>query len=615
MRLLSASTLQFREFHGSKVPYYAILSHTWGEEEVSFQDMQTGSHEEKAGFAKIKCCCALAASEGWEYVWVDTCCIDKTSSAELSEAINSMFDWYRGAQVCYAYLADVASSYVDHYDPDSAFRQSRWFTRGWTLQELLAPATVVFFNQEWVELGTKSSLLDAISATTRIIYSDVKDFKDANVAVKMSWASSRETTRVEDTAYCLLGLFGVNMPLLYGEGRNAFIRLQLEITRISDDETIFAWDSPFAMDTGLLAPSPVEFRNSGDIRQITFDKRRTEYSMTNKGLRLTLLLLKQNVQQMTQHQGASRDLYLAPLNCTRGHEGHPLAIYLKKNAEQTGSKINGFARCCPRSGASLTTLKLGQKLRVSESVRDIKHASTAKDQIGPFELKQSTRHAEATALIQSAHSKSGHLLESMQRHTVYVKQLESYTGSTAAYRPRRFVIKYPSPQCTISEVRLRSGLAGWEEGESGECVIWLDNTDEAAFIVFDFSFPFSSIDGGRCPILLRKFSDDSAGIYVLDNSRKRNLLESLASFKKQMRTGLPKDRVSIFLRYDVSLSAKLRLEVISGEKQFAVTLYFDRSEKRFQWPSKAILATANHADDQENKILDQIQGYVPLRPS
>ena len=305
MRLLNTSTIpiQFSEFPASKVPYYAILSHTWGEEEVSFEDMQNDSGKDKAGFAKIESCCALAARDGWEYVWIDTCCIDKTSSAELSEAINSMFEWYQNAQVCYAYLADVqALPEETHYEICVSVRRSRWFTRGWTLQELLGPPTVIFLNQFWREIGTRSSLSDVISAVTGITRSDMTHFGDANVAVKMSWASYRETSRPEDIAYCLMGLFGVNMPLLYGEGRNAFTRLQLEIIKMSDDETIFAWEGQSTSDTGLLALSPANFRDCGNLRRIIFDKNRPEYSMTNKGLRMELLLKQDTASETARDQ-------------------------------------------------------------------------------------------------------------------------------------------------------------------------------------------------------------------------------------------------------------------------------------------------------------------------
>src|SRR5437763_1941751 len=152
------------------------------------------------------------------------------------------------------------------------------------------------------------------------------DSKNTNVAVKMSWASSRETTRIEDSAYCLMGLFGINMPLLYGEGRNAFIRLQLEILKVSDDETIFAWDrfdDRFHEISGLLAPSPALFYDSGDIRRILFDEGRPGYSVTNKGLRMELLLSPKLGAGSPSWKLGGGDLHLAPLNCTRDLEGHP----------------------------------------------------------------------------------------------------------------------------------------------------------------------------------------------------------------------------------------------------------------------------------------------------
>ncbi|PMD16890.1 hypothetical protein NA56DRAFT_730642, partial [Hyaloscypha hepaticicola] len=186
------------------------------------------------GWSKVTGCCAQAALDGWEYVWIDSCCIDKTSSAELSEAINSMFRWYKKAEVCYAYLSDVSSASDDPRNFPSQFSQSKWFTRGWTLQELLAPHYVDFFDQTWTWIGSKGSLNAVISQITGI--ADLVCYKEASVAQKMSWASYRETTRIEDLSYCLLGLFGVHMPPLYGEGENAFMRLQREIMNTTDDE-------------------------------------------------------------------------------------------------------------------------------------------------------------------------------------------------------------------------------------------------------------------------------------------------------------------------------------------------------------------------------------------
>lgn len=171
------------------------------------------------------------------------CCIDKTSSAELSEAINSMFSWYQNAAVCYAYLSDVPKS-TDVSAAESSFSKSRWFTRGWTLQELIAPCNLVFFSMDWHTLGTKIELSSRISSITGIErkFLSGKSLELASAAKIMSWAALRKTSRVEDIAYCLLGLFDINMPLIYGEGKKAFRRLQEEImTSRSEDHSLFAW--------------------------------------------------------------------------------------------------------------------------------------------------------------------------------------------------------------------------------------------------------------------------------------------------------------------------------------------------------------------------------------
>jgi hypothetical protein len=142
MRLIEASTYKLHEFSGDRIPSYAILSHRWEKQEVSLSDLENGKGFEMAGFAKIRGCCTQAALDGFQYVWIDTCCIDKTSSADLSEAINSMYQWYRNAQVCYAYLSDALKG----GQGNKHFSKSKWFTRGWTLQELLAPSFLVFYD-------------------------------------------------------------------------------------------------------------------------------------------------------------------------------------------------------------------------------------------------------------------------------------------------------------------------------------------------------------------------------------------------------------------------------------------------------------------------------------
>ncbi|GKZ85257.1 hypothetical protein AnigIFM56816_011023 [Aspergillus niger] len=198
-------------------------------------------------------------ASGYEYVWTDACCIDKTSSAELSEAINSMYHWYQEAEICYAYLADTRS--------EGEIAKSRWFTRGWTLQGLIAPSRVVFLNGEWKMLGDKTDLRDKIPEYTGIpasILSGEEDLETSSVAQRMSSTAKRQTSRVEDRAYSLMGIFSVNMPLIYGEGENAFIRLQEEIMRISDDQSLFAWGSSDDRG-GLLATSPGAFSHSHNV--------------------------------------------------------------------------------------------------------------------------------------------------------------------------------------------------------------------------------------------------------------------------------------------------------------------------------------------------------------
>ncbi|KAF2730040.1 HET-domain-containing protein, partial [Polyplosphaeria fusca] len=238
MRLVDANTHKVREFiDDDNIPKFAILSHTWGAEEITLQQLQDayGTARERAGFVKISLSCEQALRDGLDWVWIDTCCIDKTSTAELSEAINSMFRWYRMATTCYAYLSDVGSL--------RDLPHSRWFRRGWTLQELVAPRKIHFYGANWVLLGSKATLCAQLSISSGIEELVLRSgqFEHVSIARKMSWAARRQTTRVEDQAYCLLGIFDVNMPLLYGEGKKAFTRLQEEIMKTSDDQSLFAW--------------------------------------------------------------------------------------------------------------------------------------------------------------------------------------------------------------------------------------------------------------------------------------------------------------------------------------------------------------------------------------
>lgn len=369
MRLIDVDTRRVEEFIGDSVPRYAILSHTWELEEVTFQDIHRRRATSMAGYQKIKYACEQARRDGLQMLWVDTCCIDKSSSAELSESINSMFRWYQDAVACYVYLSDVPSQ------PDLLqFSCSRWFSRGWTLQELLAPPSLTFYSRRWKRLGTRRSLRDEISEITSIhrdaLSGRIHDIKQFSIAQKMSWAASRQTTRKEDIAYCLMGLFGVNMPLLYGEGEQAFIRLQEKIMEDSVDQSLFAWQGDYSVvhtfthqKTGphsvaimsgtstsaprgskreakndpplksptlmsLLASSPSKFKLCVNIVPYRNWKQTETYSMTNAGLKLTAPL--------SEHDGFhDKNLYRLFLRCyDEEMPDHWIGIFVKSLSPQ-----------------------------------------------------------------------------------------------------------------------------------------------------------------------------------------------------------------------------------------------------------------------------------------
>ncbi|THV05667.1 HET-domain-containing protein [Dendrothele bispora CBS 962.96] len=337
MRLLNTGSYELKEFY-TDVPKYAILSHTWysTEEEVIFQDLQKPevAGEKTKGWRKVKRACAYAQMYQFEWIWIDSCCINKESSAELSEAINSMFQYYIDAEICYVYLSDVLAK-EDPRDVKSTFRQSRWFKRGWTLQELLAPAYVEFLSEDWTKIGTKWSLCDAISAITTIPHPVLKngDLDKYSIAQKMSWAAMRKTTRAEDQAYCLMGLFGVSMPPIYGEGgAKAFMRLQQEIIKISEDRSIFAWIAAAddGQPRGLLARSPYEFRSSGDVGISDSDALDTKssFSFNNNGLHIHLPLIP-----VKKNPG----VFQASLHCRSGGDGRYLSIYLQEVTASSGA--------------------------------------------------------------------------------------------------------------------------------------------------------------------------------------------------------------------------------------------------------------------------------------
>jgi hypothetical protein len=244
LHLNPVGEIVFREPTSGDVPPYTILSHTWGNEEVSYQDMEAGTARNKAGWRKIEFCAKQTAADGLKYFWIDTCCIDKKNSVELSAAINSMFRWYQKALRCYVYLSDVSISGTEQDGKyggqlesiwKAEFRKSRWFTRGWTLQELIAPAYITFFSSGGDRLGDKLSLEEIVSEITSIDKSALRGdaLSTFTIGERMSWAEHRQTTIKEDEIYSLLGIFNVSLPLIYGEGReNASRRLKEEIDKL-----------------------------------------------------------------------------------------------------------------------------------------------------------------------------------------------------------------------------------------------------------------------------------------------------------------------------------------------------------------------------------------------
>lgn len=349
MRLLKTKSYELIEAKDipSPFPHYAVLSHTWisPKDEVTYQDIKLRKEDIKndifkqKGWSKLKNYCERARKDGWEWAWMDTCCIDKTNAADTQEAINAMFRWYQNAGVCYAYLEDVdvfkllidadllkdvdllkvlkdvnlfkalknvglpkdvdllktlkavnlLKEAIDldeivssgkFTDSNSSLRtavrpfftNAKWFSRGWTLQELLAPHYLIFVDRAWCHMGTRESWAVEIEKASHVEARHLTDFKPTDstkcsIAMKLSWASRRETTLPEDETYSLLGLFGISMPLIYGEGRwRAFNRLQRELIMVYNDDSIFAWKAEqsskehlYKERHGVIGPSDERF--------------------------------------------------------------------------------------------------------------------------------------------------------------------------------------------------------------------------------------------------------------------------------------------------------------------------------------------------------------------
>lgn len=346
MRFVNTTSLKFHEVSDLELQKskngYSILSHRWtcGDDEITYVDILSKDSDVKAknGYAKFTGACALAKKLGYNFLWIDTCCINKTDSVEMGEAINSMYRWYSMAKVCIAYLQDVTSS--------AQIKESEWFNRGWTLQELIAPKTVHFYDRSWNHLGDKASLSNILVNRTGIPTDVLKNTKlpqAYSIAQRMSWAAKRTTTRLEDRAYSLMGLFDVNMPMIYGERERAFIRLQEQIISKSTDESIFVWDLDLLEDStrdakhvhcGLLATSPACFARCGDVIR----------SGRSRGFRINQFGISISLSATLYALGT----YQAPLNVTKAKAAGQCALLLAKLPEG-----DSFARTSSPSGESI----------------------------------------------------------------------------------------------------------------------------------------------------------------------------------------------------------------------------------------------------------------------
>lgn len=359
MRLLSTHTIQVDEVRtdpGSIIPSYAVLSHVHEGDELSILDIASlhGYWESSAGgstlpvskqksFEKIRRAARTARQHGHRYIWIDTCCIDHSNPADVYEAINESFSWFQEAAACYTYLADVEpTDRDDPYAEKSSFRYSRWFKRAWTLPELLAPEKMEFYAQDWSHIGSKTNdkflkLLSKASGIPADVLTGERDLDDVSISTRMQWAARRQASRTEDVGYSLLGIFGVHMNINYGEGNNAFVRLQQEILPKTHDHSLFAWfldDEPAQIHGqsgeikmfGLLADSPVRFAKTGNLKPLTHPTiAENPWGMTGKGLRAGFI-----IRPCTEF-GYATDVFQARLNCEpMDLSTSPPLIFLKR---------------------------------------------------------------------------------------------------------------------------------------------------------------------------------------------------------------------------------------------------------------------------------------------
>ncbi|KAK6435197.1 hypothetical protein LTR95_008617 [Oleoguttula sp. CCFEE 5521] len=384
MRLLDTGTYEVGDPQYSITERYAILSHRWHAKEISYQQLESAEKIARSitlpHFAKIQSACAKAASLGYQWLWIDTCCINKQDNAELTESLNSMYKWYNVDHITAKGPTPFAVAATD----ESKVPESEWFTRGWTLQELLACKTARFYDVNWDEIGTKATLALDLQRITRIEAGYLHHRKSlhlASIATKLSWACDRVTTRPEDKVYSLVGLFDVYLPIQYGEGlKKAFRRLQLELLT-TPDESIFAWTLPglswepsLGYDSdeyGLLAPSIECFGKSGGVTHINKEDYRPRsaagYSMVQTGVMFPVPTIEFDKKVWNWYTISG--LFMPPatipllafaerrrnklgfsltLNCwnvDNGRVGAPVRLWIRKGDESSHSEVWRRFRC------------------------------------------------------------------------------------------------------------------------------------------------------------------------------------------------------------------------------------------------------------------------------
>ncbi|KAI1120963.1 heterokaryon incompatibility protein-domain-containing protein [Nemania abortiva] len=401
MRLLDTTSFELR--NGEQPTFrqegYAILSHRWTGVEITFEELKSHTAELRTAVGplsspqadKIRGACETARNQGIKWMWIDTCCINKASATEESESINSMFKWYREARLCIAYLSDVkingrrASSNIFKriYNDEP----SEWFFRGWTLQELLAPPDMQFYDMDWTYIGTKTDLAGSIARITGIetrYLIGTENFGEACIAAKMSWMAQRTTTREEDMAYSMVGIFGITMTPQYGEGQGAFMRLQeILLSTYRFDESLFAWKMPepnagakfgarkdqwAAGEWGLLAASPEWFEGSGDILTIADQPGTRNFVMTPQGLRAPIQrpLYTGKIKTLDNLYGVLWTTFIGTIPAIIGFKYHIERLLNEKAKEDFAFALNCYRR---NTGGKLENVEIYLRPTNVETVR------------------------------------------------------------------------------------------------------------------------------------------------------------------------------------------------------------------------------------------------------